>query len=86
MEPNFDSSDNLSWPEAMHSPEHKYWIAGAHKELCNLADLQVFVLIPCTDVPQGWHPLKGKLMCKCKCDDKGNVVHYKVCYVAKGYA
>jgi len=29
--------------------------------------------------------LKGKLVCKCKQDNTGNVVRYKVRYVAKGY-
>jgi len=53
MGPVFDTSDDLCWLAAMCSPEHKYWITRAHKELCNLADLQVFVLIPCSDVPWG---------------------------------
>ena len=31
-------------------------------------------------------PPKGKLVCKRKRDDLGNMGHYKVRYVAKGYA
>jgi len=77
VEPVFDTGDNPCWLAAMHSLEREYWIARACKELRNLADLQVFVLIPRSDIPQGRRPLKGKLVCKCKRDDVGNVVHYK---------
>jgi len=85
VEPDFDTNDDLSWVTAMRSPEQEYWIAGACDELHSLADLQVFTLIPHSDVPHGRCPLKGKLVCKRKQDDAGNVVHYKVRYVAKGY-
>ena len=51
LKPDFDTGDDLSWAEAMHSPNHEYWIAGAHKELCSLKDLKVFVLIPHSDIP-----------------------------------
>ena len=30
--------------------------------------------------------MRGKLVCKCKCDDSGKISRYKVRYVAKGYA
>jgi len=69
----------------MRSPEQEYWITGACDKLCSLADLQVFTLIPHSDVPCSRRPLKGKLICKCKQDDAGNVIHYKVHYVVKGY-
>jgi len=84
-EPNFDTNDDPSWVAAICSPEREYWIAGARDKLNSLTDLQVFSLIPRSDVPCGRRPLKGKLVCKHKRDDTGNVVHYKVCYVAKGY-
>jgi Reverse transcriptase (RNA-dependent DNA polymerase) len=70
----------------MASPERELWITSARDELRSLEDLQVFALVPCSSVPHGKCPLKGKLVCKCKCDDSGKVVRYKVCYVAKGYA
>jgi transposase InsO family protein len=85
-EPDFDTGDDPSWAEAMHSPEREYWVAGARDELRSLSDLRVFVLIPRADVPPGRHPLKGKLVCKRKRDESGKVVRYKVRYVAKGYA
>jgi hypothetical protein len=78
--------DDPLWATAISSPECEYWVAGARDKLNSLKDLQVFVLVPCTKIPCGQHPLKGKLVCKCKCDDVGNISHYKVHYVAKGFA
>ena len=65
-EPDFDTNDDPLWVAAMRSPEREYWIAGACNELRSLADLQVFTLIPRSDVPHGRRPLKGKLVCKRK--------------------
>ena len=62
-----------------------YWIAGARDELRSLEELNVFILVPHSAVPRGQRPLKGKLVCKCKHDDAGNIVRYKVRSVAKGY-
>ena len=84
--PILDSGDEPSWEQALASPEREYWIAGGRDELKSLEDLKVFVLVPCSDIPRGQRPLKGKLVCKRKRDDMGNVVRYKVRYVAKGYA
>ena len=61
-------------------------MAGVREELKSLADLNVFVLVPRSDVPSRQRPLKGKLICKHKCDNAGNIAHYKVQYVAKGFA
>ena len=70
----------------MASPEREYWIAGACDELRSLVDLRIFVLVPRSELPKGKRPLRGKLVCKCKHDDTGKIVCYKVCYVAKGFA
>ena len=86
IEPILDSSNEPSWAQALASPEWEYWIAGGRDELKSLEDLKVFVLVPHSDIPRGQRPLKGKLVCKRKRDDLGNVVRYKVRYVAKGYA
>ena len=74
------------WATAITSSEHEYWIAGAHDELQSLKDLNVFVLVPCSKLLHGQQPLKGKLVCKRKRDDVGNITWYKVHYVAKGFA
>ena len=75
---DFDTGNDPSWAEAMRSPECEYWVAGACEELRSLEELKVFVLIPRSDMPRGQCPLKGKLVCKWKRDDTGNIVHYKV--------
>jgi hypothetical protein len=64
LSPELDSGDDPSWADALASPDHEYWIAGAHEELKSLEDLQVFVLVPRSTVPPGHCPLKGKLVCK----------------------
>jgi hypothetical protein len=86
VEPILDSGDDPTWAEALASPDREYWIAGGRDELKSLEDLQVFILVPRSEVPRGQRPLKGKLVCKRKRDDEGNIVRYKVRYVAKGYA
>ncbi len=86
FEPELEPDDEPTWAQALASPDCEYWIAGGRDELKSLEDLNIFVLIPQSEVPHGHHPLKGKLVCKRKHDDAGKVVHYKVCYVAKGYA
>jgi Reverse transcriptase (RNA-dependent DNA polymerase) len=85
-EPILDSGDDPSWGEALASPDREFWIAGARDEIKSLETLKVFILVPQTEVPAGQRPLKGKLVCKRKCDDAGNITGYKVHYVAKGYA
>ena len=84
LEPELE--DEPKWHDALRSPEREYWIAGGHDEVRSLQELKVFVLVPRSEVPRGMRPLKGKLVCKRKRDDTGKVVHYKVRYVAKGYA
>ena len=51
--PNFDSGDDPSWAEAMHFPEHEYWISGACNKLRSLAHMHVFILVPHSDIPHG---------------------------------
>ncbi len=85
LEPDLDADDDPLWSEALASPEREYWIASTQDEICSLGDLKVFMLVPHLDVPMGQHPLQGKLVCKQKCDDAGNVLHYKVRYVTKGF-
>ncbi len=81
-----NTGDDPSWATALTSPEREYWVAGARAELKSLEDLQVFVLIPHSELPHGQKPLKGKLVCKRKRDDAGNIACYKVRYIAKGFA
>jgi len=86
LEPTSFDDDEPTWAQAMASSEREYWIAGGRDEIKSLQDLNVFVLVPRSEVPRGLRPLKGKLVCKRKRDDTGKVVRYKVRYVAKGFA
>ena len=81
-----DTGDDPLWKDALALSECEYLVAGMCEEIQSLADLQVFDLISQSSVPPGQRPMKGKLVCKRKCDNLGNVAHYKVRYVAKGYA
>ena len=78
ISPSLDASDDPTWAKAINSPEREYWIAGGREELKSLEDLKVFILVPKSDIPSGQRPLKGKLVCKRKCDDLGTIVRYKV--------
>ena len=69
--------DDPSWRKALASPEREYWVAGAREELRSLKDLQVFALVPRLEIPRGKRVLKGKLVCKRKRDDTGNITRYK---------
>ena len=86
LKPTIDADDEPLWAQAIASDEQEYWIAGSRDELRSLEDLKVFVLVPQSELPHGHHPLKGKLVCKRKHDSTGKIVHYKVHYVAKGFA
>jgi hypothetical protein len=85
-EPLLDDDDDPAWSVALNSAEREYWVAGVREELKSLEDLNVFVLVPRSEVPTGQRPLKGKLVCKHKHDNDGNIARYKVRYVVKGFA
>jgi hypothetical protein len=85
-EATLSDDDDPLWSAAIDSPEREYWIAGVRDELKSLKDLNVFMLVPRSAIPKGQRPLKGKLVCKRKRDDAGNIARYKVRYVAKGFA
>ena len=53
FKPTCETDNDPSWHNALASPEQEYWIAGTHKELWSLQDLQAFALVPCSLVPQG---------------------------------
>ena len=86
LEPLLDNDNDPKWAKAMASPEREFWIAGAQDDLQSLKDLKVFALVPWSSVLKGKHLLKGRLVCKHKCDETGQITRYKVRYVAKGFA
>ena len=54
-EPLLDEEDDPAWSSAsaLQSSEREYWVAGAREELKSLVDLNVFILVPRSEVPPG---------------------------------
>jgi hypothetical protein len=68
LEPCPATDDEPSWAAALALPECKYWIAGGQEELQSLKDLNIFILVSQSHISPGHHLLKGKLVCKRKCN------------------
>jgi hypothetical protein len=52
-------NDPCTWEEAWSSADSKHWENGYHEELQSLKDMNVYKLVPWTEVPQGCHIHKG---------------------------
>jgi hypothetical protein len=65
-----------TWDEAKakDSPDAARWEAGYKDELESLKDMEVYKLIPQSEVPQGKHIRKGKLVFHIKQDEMGQAV------------
>jgi hypothetical protein len=74
-----------TWDEAKDSPDAARWEAGYKDELKSLKDMEVYKLIPQSEVPQGKHIQKGKPVFHIKRDKMGRAVQWKVCLVFKGF-
>jgi len=53
--------------------------------LKSLKKMEVYKLIPCSEVPRGQKVQKGQPIFKIKRDENGKAVHFKVHLVFKGY-
>ena len=80
-----EDPDAPNWTEALQSDDHNKWIEGAKAELTSLHDMGVYTLIPCSEVPANRSILCGWFICQLKHDEVGNLVHFKVRWVAKGF-
>lgn len=80
-----EDPDSPSWKEAIASSEKDKWMEGAQAELRSLEEMEVYQLIPRSDVPPNRKILRGKFVCKLKRDETGNPVRHKVRWVAKGF-
>lgn len=61
LKPTVGPDDKPLRTQAINSDKQEYWITGGHNELQSLQDLKVFILVPCSKLPHGHHPLKGNL-------------------------
>ena len=63
-----EDSDALEWHEAIASADRDKWMEGAQSELDGLWDMEVYQLVPQTDVPANRSVLCGKFICHLKHD------------------
>jgi hypothetical protein len=80
-----EDPDAPNWSEALESSERDKWLEGAKEELTGLQNMGVYQIVPCSEVPPNRSVLRGKFVCRLKCDEHGNPVRYKVRWVAKGF-
>jgi hypothetical protein len=71
--------------DALTGPEAHLWRPAIEEEFASIKDMGVYELVPRTDVPAGRRVMTGKAVFKRKTDGDGNVVRYKVRWVAKGF-
>jgi hypothetical protein len=74
-----------SWAEALESDDRDKWLEGANAELSSLHEMNVYELVPRHKVPTNRSILRGKFICRLKCDEMGIPVRHKVHWVAKGF-
>ncbi|KAJ3527698.1 hypothetical protein NMY22_g9685 [Coprinellus aureogranulatus] len=83
--PAGDPNDNLplTLREAMARPEDGHlWRGAKDDELNSLKKNQVYEVVP---IPQGVKPITSKAVLRIKLDANGNIVKYKVRFVARGF-
>jgi hypothetical protein len=74
-----------TWDEVKDSADAACWEAGYKDELKSLKDMEVYKLIPRSEVPQGKCSQKGKPVFHIKWDEMGQAVRWKVCLVFKSF-
>jgi hypothetical protein len=83
---NEHPSDPVSYAEAMNSEHAVEWTKAMRAEFDSLQDLGIYKLIPCSTVPTGRKIMKGRPIFKLKRDQHRNPIHFKACYVCRGYS
>lgn len=81
--PVFENDPTLQ--QAMASDEWPEWKKAIAEEGGSLKDMEVYVPVLRTEVPQGKRVLSGKLVLHRKRNDRGEVVRHKARYVVKGF-
>jgi hypothetical protein len=74
-----------TWDEVKDSADAAHWEAGYKDELKSLKDMEIYKLIPQSEVPQGKCIRKGKPVFHIKQDKMGQAVRWKVHLVSKGF-
>lgn len=81
---HFDNEPR-TWEEALCSPNADKWEEGYREELKSLKDMDIYKLIPRSNVPATHKIQKGRPVFKAKHDETGAIVCYKVRLVFQGY-
>jgi hypothetical protein len=71
--------------EALSGPDCVKWRQALIEAFQSIADLGVFHLIACRDVPAGWRILTGKPVFKIKCNEDSDPIRWKAHWVIKGF-
>ncbi|KDQ05966.1 hypothetical protein BOTBODRAFT_49620 [Botryobasidium botryosum FD-172 SS1] len=71
--------------EVMESQHAKEWQAAYNDEFKSIKDMEVYELIPRSEVPKGRRVMWGRSTFIVKYDEDGNPARFKVRYVCKGY-
>jgi hypothetical protein len=75
--------DNPTLSQALASPQREKWMEALQSEINALHELDTFELV---DRPVGFNIMKGKVICKLKRDELGQIERYKCRYVGCGYS
>ena len=75
-----------SYKEAMCSPQSEEWLEAIEDEKNSLIALGVFKTIKCSNVPKDHKLVGSKMVFKIKQNERGDISHYKVQIIAKGYS
>jgi hypothetical protein len=78
----FTASVPKTYKQAMKSPNRPHWELAVTEELRNLENMKVWSI---KKIPPDRKPLKGWWVFAEKCNDSGEVIRYKACFVAKGF-
>ena len=81
---NGPTNDNLpeSLDEVLRRPDCLQWKSVLNKELQNLSKNDVYEVVP---IPKGAVPITSKPVFQLKFDKNGNIEHYKMHIVARGF-
>ena len=80
-----DIDDPTSFRASMLTDYQEQWRQACESEISGMEDMEVFKLVPCSEVPSDRKVLKGKWVLTVKRDKTGRPVRFKARYILCGY-
>lgn len=77
--------DPVSLREALDGPFGSHWTGAIKEELKSIKDLEVYELIPRSEVPAGRKIMDGKFVFRLKRDENGDPTRFKARWVCRGF-